>query len=650
MIESEMDFYDVVFPVNIGALTYRCPEALSGHVKPGMMVSVYLKNSITKGIVLRKASGICSGKIKDIREVHDTVPVLSSSLIHLLEWMSDYYIAEQGLVLKNILPKEVFAKVSLKKTRQSSRPRVQNNRTTVDRLNTVPVDNTMVNAVTASISDSTYKTFLLHAPSSAYAYSFLLKTIAEARNGIILVPEISALTILYSHLSEHFGERICLFHGELSKGKRREAIARILSSQSDIMLGTRSAVFAPFKKISFIVVLQEHSSSYKQENSPCYSGRDIAVMRGFFEKATVLLTSVSPSIESLYNGKSGKYIVLKPESDVKVPKVRVIDMRYEKHIKPYLSKTVIDTATKHLKRAGKIMFVVNRRGYSTLLECMDCNYVEECPDCKIPLVYHKQDMSMKCHYCGYTQSKVPEFCSRCKGHNLQLLGAGTQRAQEDIENILGISTIRLDSDKMKRKSLIAGVTGAACLAENRIIIGTKLMTRRLDSTVQFSMAAILNTDIFLNLPDFRSAEKAYQEISSVIDKIEPNGEILIQTRLPHHYLFKGVKNNDYDLFFQEELHRRKALLYPPFSRLILIKCVSKRELSKEISENIKKTGGDVEILGPSVSKNKKKEYEYKLLLKSPVRGKLHAAAKSIIETFRASKDVRVKIDVDPYVI
>jgi primosomal protein N' (replication factor Y) len=231
-----------------------------------------------------------------------------------------------------------------------------------------------------------------------------------------------------------------------------------------------------------------------------------------------------------------------------------------------------------------------------------------------------------------------------------LLGAGTQRAQEDIENILGISTIRLDSDKMKRKSLTEGVTGAACLAENRIIIGTKLMTRRLDSAVQFSMAAILNTDIFLNLPDFRSAEKAYQEISSVIDKIEPDGEILIQTRMPHHYLFKGVKNNDYDSFFQEELHRRKALLYPPFSRLILVKCVSKRELSKEISENIKKPGGDVEILGPSVSKNKKKEYEYKLLLKSPVRGKLHAAAKSIIETFRASKDVRIKIDVDPQVI
>jgi primosomal protein N' (replication factor Y) len=642
-----MDFYDVVFPLNIGALTYRCPEALSGHLKPGMMVSAYLKNSVTKGIILRKVSGIRSGEIKEIREVHDTVPVLSSSLIHLLEWMSDYYMVEQGLVLKNILSKEIFAKAGKRKPRQSEHPLVQNNHTGLDRLTTVPVDNALTDTVKASISDSAYRTFLLHAPSSAYTYSFLLKTIADFDHGIILVPEISALSTIYSHLSERFGERICLFHGELSKGKRREARERILSSQSDIVLGTRSAVFAPLKKVSFIAVLQEHNTSYKQESSPCYSGRDVAVMRAFFEKSTVLLTSISPSIESLYNCKSGKYILLKPASDVKMPKVRVIDMRYEKHVKPSLSKTVIDTATKYMKRDAKMMFVVNRRGYSTLLECMDCTYVEECPDCRIPLVYHKQDMSMKCHYCGLARSKVPELCSRCKGHNIRLLGAGTQRVQEDIENILGIRSVRLDSDKTKKRALLKMLTGAACLSDNKILVGTKLMTRRLDSMIRFTMAAILNADMFLNLPDFRSAEKAYQEISSVIDKIEPNGEVLIQTKMPHHYVFKGVKDNDYDLFFREELHRRKALLYPPYSRLILVKCISKRELSKEKEEKIRKTVSDVEILGPSVSKNKKRENEYKFLLKSPVRSKLHAAAKSIIEMFRASKDVRIRADVDP---
>jgi primosomal protein N' (replication factor Y) len=231
-----------------------------------------------------------------------------------------------------------------------------------------------------------------------------------------------------------------------------------------------------------------------------------------------------------------------------------------------------------------------------------------------------------------------------------LLGAGTQRVQEDIEGILGVSGMRFDSDKMKRKSVVKDETGFPCLTENRIVIGTKLITRRLDTDVTFSMAAILNADIFLKLPDFRSSEKAYQEISSVIDKIEPDGEVLIQTRMPQHYVFKGIKNNDYDLFFQEELKRRKALLYPPFSRLILVKCISKRDLSKTLSENSKQPASDVEILGPAVSKNRKRENEYLLLLKSPNRVALHAAAKSINETLRRLRDVRIRIDVDPQVI
>ncbi len=642
-----MDFYDVVFPVNIGPLTYRCPEVLAGHVKPGMIISAQLKNSITRGIVLRKATGKHTGSIKDIAEVHDSFPALSSSMLHLLLWMADYYVVEPGLVLKTFLHREVFQKVRPKKIRQSKHFGILNDVTPSNLIDSVIVDNAMTTAVAASISNATYKAFLLHAPSSAYAQSFLLKTLADASNGIILVPEIFSLKPLHALLREHFGERICLFHSELSKGKRREAFERILSAQSDIVLGTRSAVFAPLKKVSFIAVLQEHNTSYKQESSPCYSGRDVAVMRGFFEKATVLLTSISPSIESFYNCKSGKYTLLNPTSDTKVHKVKIIDMRYEKHIKSYLSKTVVDIATRYVKSDGKMMFVVNRRGYSTLLQCLDCNHVEECPDCRIPLVYHKQDKTMKCHYCGYVRSKVPELCSKCKGHNIQLLGAGTQRVQEDIEHILGIGSVRLDSDKMKRKSILREQSRASFMDENKIIIGTKLMTRRLDADVKFSMAAILNTDSFLNLPDFRSVEKAYQEIASVMDKIEPGGEILIQTRMPQHYLFKGIKKNDYDSFFQEELLRRKSLLYPPFSRLILVKCVSKRDLTKEITQNIKMPDHDVEILGPSVSKNKKRGYEYKLLLKSPVRGQLHAAAKSIIEMFRGSRDVRMRVDVDP---
>jgi primosomal protein N' (replication factor Y) len=245
---------------------------------------------------------------------------------------------------------------------------------------------------------------------------------------------------------------------------------------------------------------------------------------------------------------------------------------------------------------------------------------------------------------------LPERCGGCKGHNLKLSGAGTQKIQEDIEDLTKIKTLRIDSDRVKKKADLEGLIGPTLMRDQRIIIGTKLMTRRLGVTDGFSMAAVLNTDYFLNIPDFRSAEKAYQEILAVVDKIDPGGEVFIQTRMPQNYLFKYLKNYDYDSFFKEELNRRKALAYPPYSRLVLMRFASERDLSKKLSGLLKKTDNDVEILGPFISKNKQGEDEYKLLLKSSVRGKLHATAKSVIDAFKDSKDVKSKVDVDPIVI
>ncbi len=289
---------------------------------------------------------------------------------------------------------------------------------------------------------------------------------------------------------------------------------------------------------------------------------------------------------------------------------------------------------------------MNRRGYATLIQCADCNYIEECPVCKVPLVFHKQDSLLKCHYCGYT-GKVSASCSRCKGYNMELLGAGTQKAQEDIEKLLGMKTLRLDSDTSRKRSEIEGLVEATYRDDVRIIIGTKLMTRRLGINGGFSMAAILNTDLLLSLPDFRSTEKTYQEISFILDRIAPSGELFIQTRMPQNYLFKCIKNYDYNLFFREELSRRKSPCYPPYTRLLLMRFISKEDLSRELSNIMKKTNKDVEILGPSISKNTKGKYEFKLLLKSSARGALHSVAKTLMEAFRDSKDVRVKVDVDP---
>ena len=343
--------------------------------------------------------------------------------------------------------------------------------------------------------------------------------------------------------------------------------------------------------------------------------------------------------------------MIKPEGVIKKPGVRVVDMRQEKLLKPYLTKKVIDASRRYIKNDKKVMFLINRRGYSTFLQCKDCNHIQECPNCSIPLVFHKQVLSLKCHNCGYT-SHLSDNCPRCKSYNVELLGAGTQRVQEDLENLLGIKTLRLDSDRARKKSEIEGLIGDTHRDDVRILVGTKLMSRRLgpessSGSGGFSMAVTLNTDLFLNLPDFRSAEKAYQEISSLIDKIDPQGEVFIQTRIPQHYLFKYMKNYDYDSFFREELSRRKSLHYPPYARLVLIRCISKRDLLKELQAVVKRIDKDVEVLGPLYSKNIRDKKEFRVLMKSRNRPGLHSSARTFMEVFKYSKDVIVKVDVDP---
>jgi primosomal protein N' (replication factor Y) len=641
MIKSTMDFLDILFPVNLGPLTYRCPDELLERVEPGMIISAPLRNKVTKGIIMGRSLKIPSGEMKEILTVHGEAPVLSGMLILLLKWMAEYYLAEQGFVLKNMLPREAFTKVKQKKTKMKQMTGHPSSFININNIN-----ERSVSRVLDLVKKNTYETFLLHAPSSAYEYSVLMQIISEIKNVIILVPEVSFTNNLYPQLNERFGERVCLFHSGLSGGKRSEAIERILSGSSDIVLGTRSAVFTPLKHISFIAVLHEHSSSYKQEDGLRYHGRDVAVMRAYLEKAPILLSSICPSFESLFNCRKGKYKLLESEAGTKKPSIRIIDMRHEKLLKPYLSRKVIDAATRYLRGDNKVMFVINRRGYSTLLQCSDCNYIEECPVCKVPLVFHKQNMLLKCHFCGY-HAKVPESCRRCKGHNIELLGVGTQRVQEDIEKFLGIKTLRFDSDTSRKRSEIESMVGAAQSDDMRIIVGTKIMTKRLGTSGRFSMAAILNTDLFLNIPDFRSMEKTYQEVMSIGDRIMIPGEIFIQTRMPRNYLFQCIKNYDHRTFFREELSRRKSLHYPPYSRLLLMRFISKKDLSGELSDIQKRNNKEVEILGPSLLKNKQGIYEFKLLLKSSVRGALHTAAKTILEQYRSSKEVTIKVDVDP---
>ena len=437
-----MHCYDVLFPINLGPLTYVCPEPLAEIVQPGLVVQAPLKNTLTRGIIIGKNLSPPKGPLKELQTVPGEPVVLSRSLLRLLRWMSDYYIAPEGLILKQTLPAELFTRTQPRKGKKELSCR--------EELTFMDIRPEDILEITTAVQSNKYTGLLLHAPSVLYEYSMVSQLLDTVKNVIVLLPSIGQSDLLYNAVREKYEGRTCLLHGELSRGKRSESIEGILSGRCDIVIGTRAALFAPMKKVSLIIVLNEHSRSYKTEEGVRYNMRDVAVMRGFIEKAAVLLSSITPSIDSYFNAVTNKYRMLKPSSDMKRPVIRIADMQFEKKIRPGFSKTVYDAALRHVRKNDRVMFVINRRGYSSLLLCKECANIVKCSECDIPMVFHKNDDTLKCHYCSKSQS-VPERCPRCKGHNFELLGSGTQRVQEYIEELFGKTTMRFDSDNVKKK-------------------------------------------------------------------------------------------------------------------------------------------------------------------------------------------------------
>ncbi|MEW6107606.1 MAG: primosomal protein N' [Nitrospirota bacterium] len=633
-----MQYLDVVFPLNLGPLTYRCPEDLLENAQPGMIITAPLKNRLTKGIIFKKSVLSPQGKIKEIVKVHGDSPVLSRNMLKLLRWMSDYYISPEGLVLKQTLPKEIFSDTHSGKSKKEPG--------NTGRIPVLPIPEEEISPLLASVRDNVYHTYLLHSPSLIYEYSIASALLNTTRNIIVLFPEVSQANMFFSSINDKFKDRACLLHGETPKGRRSEYIAGILSGKYDIVVGTRPALFSPLKSVSLIITTGEHNSSYKPEEGVRYNIRDVAVMRGFIEKAPVLLSSVTPSIDSYYNALSGKYRLISPDIPHNRPVIRIIDMRFEKKIRPNISRTVFERSKNYIKNNRKIIFVINRRGYSTTLLCNECGHIEKCGICNMPVVLHKSDNVLKCHYCGKIK-EATDSCTRCKSYNLELLGSGTQRVQEDIGELFGVETIRFDSDKAKNKSEIDKLLENLSGDSSKIAVCTKMLTKRIGIAENFSMAAILNIDGSLNLPDFRASEKAYMEISSIAELIKPDGEIFIQTRFPGNDLFKYFKAGQYVSFVKKELSARKELNYPPYSKLLNIIFTGRFESPEKLLKTICGFNTDIDIFGPIKTLDRKGNAEYSFLLKSPDRKALNTAARKILEKYEKAKDAKIRIDVDP---
>jgi primosomal protein N' (replication factor Y) len=415
------------------------------------------------------------------------------------------------------------------------------------------------------------------------------------------------------------GDRLVLYHSAMSRGARSDAIERMVSEEDCVVLGSRMAVFAPLKDVSLIVALHEENTAYKADSGVPYSARDMAVLRGFEESATALLTSICPSVESWHNAEAGKYTLIEGAATRLRPDMRVIDMR---RTKDAISKKLREAAATKIGKSQRAMFVITREGYS-MLRCPDCGEVLNCPDCSVPLIYHKKGKTLKCNYCG-KQERPPDVCPSCGGM-LEPAGAGVERVLEELEEL---SPQRAGSDLK-----VISDTG------EKLVVGSKGTARHEAASGGFNVTGLLNADTFRYVPDFRASERAFKELIYLADKTAPGGQLFVQTLSPREALFSFARKYDFRGFYRHVLEERKELGYPPYQRMVLLTAAG-NSLDAAARGNF----GEVDVLGPVPAMTKRGKKISKLLLKSSSRKAMRSALKKILKGVPARE---VTVDVDP---
>ena len=489
--------------------------------------------------------------------------------------------------------------------------------------------------------------------------------ISRGKTAIVLVPEI-ALTLWVGRLVRaRFGETVAVLHSGLPDVERAREWWRVRHGQASIVVGTRSAIFAPLENLGLIIVDEEQETSYKQEETPRYNGRDVAVYRARLEGAVALLGSATPSLETYHNARAGKYQLLELTSRVEnrpLADVRVVDLREEfrqQHKAAPVSESLRAAIALRLEEKTQAMVLINRRGYSWSLLCRSCGAFVQCENCSIALTYHKSRQRLECHYCGYF-IRPPKKCPKCNGEYMYFVGDGAERVEEYLREKFPVARIaRLDRDTVRTKREYQQVLGAFADGELDILVGTQMVAKGHDFQ-RVTLVGVVAADLALGRPDFRAAERTFQLLTQVAGRAgrgELAGEVLVETYYPEHYAIQLAVQQDYVSFYEKEAHFRRMLHYPPFTALASV-LVRDRKIENAIRWSRALAGyfapfedRGVKILGPAAAPlaRLRKDYRFQFVLKSPKRSALSAALSGALDFCDAKKipDTAVIVDVDP---
>ncbi|MEO0511117.1 MAG: primosomal protein N' [Verrucomicrobiota bacterium] len=527
-----------------------------------------------------------------------------------------------------------------------------------------------VTSIETAIDSGAFSTRLLHGVTGSgktEVYLNAVEKVVSSGGGVIfLVPEVALAPQTVGRVRarlEARGVHTVVWHSHLSEGERYDAWKALASGEARVVVGARSAVFAPVQNLKLVIVDEEHEPSYKQEDAPRYHGRDVAVYRALLNDAVCVLGSATPSLESLYNVDRGKYGVdriLNRVDDRELPKIHLVDMRREalqgKGASP-ISRTLADKLVDRFEKKEQSILFLNRRGYSTSMMCPDCGHVEMCEHCSIPMTYHQTDGRLHCHLCD-EQRQAPSRCPKCNSENIRKRGLGTQKIEEVIQKILPRARIvRMDADSMSKKNLYRKILNDFRIGKIDLLVGTQMIAKGLDFP-NVTLVGLVDADRSLHVEDFRAGERTFQlivQVSGRSGRGDRAGEVVIQTHTPHAPPIQFARKSDFEGYLLEELDQRREFNYPPFRHLIrhLFRGRNPEKINFYIEHWLKvlkaKLGQQIEIRGPAPAPIEKirDEYRFQLWYFASSASKVIGPIRELRNDFKMDKEIIDLLDVDP---
>lgn len=699
---------------------YIVPFKYIEKIKIGMRVKVPFASRELEGFVLDLVNSTDDNyELKEIISIVDTEPILNNELLHLGQFMSKKYFSTLISCYQTMLPKALKAqnKTTINKKMikyvelcSNSFPKLKPNQEKIveylringkvkkEEVNKISVSgvNTLIKngiiieslieeyrlvtkdinkeketfkltveqqeAKNKILSQTQSSVFLLHGVTGSGKTVVYMEIVEEMLNrgkdSIFLVPEISLTPQMVYHFKSRFGDEVAVLHSRLSEGEKYDEYRKIVEGKVHIVVGARSAVFAPFKNLGAIIIDEEHTTSYKQDNNPKYSAIEIAIERAKNNNAIVILGSATPSLETYARSIKGLYTLVELKHRVNtnnLPLVEIVDMSKEKHRGSIFSSRLITEVNKRLEEHEQIILLLNRRGYSSFITCSNCGYTAKCPHCDITLTYHKTSNTLRCHYCGYAD-KMNDICPSCGEKAIKTLGTGTEKVEEEIKKVFNARVVRMDLDTTSKKGSHEKIITAFKNHEYDILLGTQMIAKGLDFS-NVTLVGVINADTSLMIPNYRSNEYTFQLLMQTAGRSgrgEKNGSVIIQTFNPEHYAITLASKHDYIDFFKQEMEVRRKLSYPPYYYLIYIKVIGKDYNKISIESNkiasiLTRELKNSKILGPTTCSVFKLNglFRFGIIIKYKKEEKMEEVLQSLVNHYKGNQTVKVDIDVNP---